>query len=163
MPSVEFMLGKTFRFGECLLWVGRKTPKGYGKQNVPDPSRKGGKREEYAHRLMWAMQRGPIPPGLQIDHLCMQKTCINVEHLEVVTARANILRGFGPTARNARKKTCLRGHPFDARQGKNRRYRDCATCEREYRTKQRLERLRATALRKRLCCSFCLDSQSVGG
>ena len=146
MPSVEFMLGKTWRFGECLLWTGRKTPKGYGKQNVPDPSRRGGTREEYAHRLMWAMQRGPIPSGMQIDHLCTQKACINVEHLEVVTARTNILRGFGPTARNFRKKTCKRGHVFAVDYRGNRK---CLVCERD---RRRLK----SALKTRPCCSYCL-------
>jgi hypothetical protein len=56
---------------------------------------------------------GPIPEGLVIDHLCRNRGCINPTHMEPVTNAENVLRGEGPTAVNARKTHCKRGHPFD--------------------------------------------------
>ncbi len=65
-----------------------------------------------AHRFSFERLCGPVPPGLQLDHLCRNPQCVNPAHLEVVPNRVNVLRGVGPTAHNARKTHCLRGHPF---------------------------------------------------
>ncbi len=66
-----------------------------------------------AHRYSYELFREKIPAGLQIDHLCRNKICVNPEHLEVVTNRENVLRGIGVTANNARKTHCPQGHPYD--------------------------------------------------
>lgn len=63
-----------------------------------------------AHRWSYEHYRGPIPDGLQLDHLCRNIACANPEHLEPVTQRENVLRGVGPTAINAAKTTCIHGH-----------------------------------------------------
>lgn len=47
-----------------------------------------------------------------IDHLCRNTLCVNPSHLELVSSTTNILRGVGPTAMNARKTHCVRGHEF---------------------------------------------------
>lgn len=70
----------------CHEWQGAKTKGGYG------AVRWGGKMV-YVHRLVWTYQRGPIPPGLSIDHLCFNRICANVEHMEVVTLAENTRRG----------------------------------------------------------------------
>lgn len=44
---------------------------------------------------MYELLVGPIPPGLQIDHLCRNKICVNPAHLEPVTHRENLMRGKG--------------------------------------------------------------------
>jgi hypothetical protein len=49
----------------------------------------------YAHRRSYERDVGPIPEGLQIDHLCAERACINPDHLQPVTARENIRRGRG--------------------------------------------------------------------
>lgn len=90
----------------CWEWVASKQLGGYGKFRV------GGK-HVLAHRFSWEMLRGPIPTGLQIDHLCRVRACVNPSHMEPVSPRANVLRGDTIVATNAAKTECLRGHPFD--------------------------------------------------
>lgn len=65
------------------------------------------------HRIIYEALHGPIPDGLQIDHLCRNKVCCNPHHLEPVTARENILRSNGQGAVNARKTHCIHGHPLE--------------------------------------------------
>lgn len=66
-----------------------------------------------AFRAAWLLFRGPVPEGLELDHLCRNARCVNPDHLEPVTTRENILRSDNPAARNARKTHCKHGHPFD--------------------------------------------------
>lgn len=65
-----------------------------------------------AHRLAYEELRGPIPSGLELDHKCRVRGCVNPWHLEPVTTAENIRRGIGRPAENARKAVCLRGHPL---------------------------------------------------
>lgn len=88
-----------------------------------------------AHRLVWELLVGPIPQGKQIDHLCRNHACVNPEHLDIVTQRTNLLRGFGAAGLNARKTECKNGHPFTPENtylypaGRGRgTWRNCRTC-----------------------------------
>ncbi|MFB6955450.1 HNH endonuclease signature motif containing protein [Streptomyces sp. NPDC056309] len=94
----------------CWIWTGAKSGGGYGHL-----SRRG--KFIAAHRYAWEMLVGPIPEGLDLDHLCRVRACVNPDHLEPVTRRENLRRGAGrlrpPEARD-RKKECPRGHPYDA-------------------------------------------------
>jgi hypothetical protein len=111
----------------CWLWTGAKTHDGYGNIGV-------GKYKRFAaHRITYQMFRGPIPEGLQLDHLCRVRHCVNPFHLEAVTCRENILRGEGVCARHARRTHCKHGHELA---GDNLRValdgeRICRTCHRE--------------------------------
>lgn len=94
----------------CLLWLGAvHKASGYGAARRTRVSR-----SNLAHRVVYEETIGPIPGDLQLDHRCRQPTCVNARHLEPVTCRTNIIRGFGRAGVNARKLVCLRGHPFDA-------------------------------------------------
>src|SRR5688572_21764976 len=65
-----------------------------------------------AHRLMYVALRGPIPDGLELDHLCRNHACVNPWHMEPVTGRVNKLRGTSPSAVHAAKTHCPKGHAY---------------------------------------------------
>lgn len=64
------------------------------------------------HKISYQLFIGPIPQGLELDHLCRNMKCCNPEHLEAVTHKENVLRGIGPTAINAQKTHCDNGHEY---------------------------------------------------
>jgi len=120
----------------CWIWVA-STTKGYGKVG-----RRG--RYRYAHRVSYEAWRGPIPPGLVIDHLCRQPLCVNPLHLEPVTQRVNVMRSGSVSAVNAKKTHCKQGHAFDERNTYTwKSGRSCRECHRlsEARRKSKLRLL----------------------
>jgi hypothetical protein len=92
------------------------------------------------HRFLYEKMIGPIPTGLDLDHLCRNPWCVNPCCGEPVTERENTLRGEGPAAINARKTVCPRGHPFDRRKTSGERW--CSICakaaKKRYKAKLRL-------------------------
>lgn len=88
----------------CWGWQGSKV-RGYGAIG-------GHWKMHKVHRVAYTLWRGEIPDGMTLDHLCRNPNCANPKHLEVVSMRENVLRGVGPTAQNARKTHCKRGHEF---------------------------------------------------
>jgi hypothetical protein len=68
-----------------------------------------------AHRVAWELVNGPIEEGLEIDHLCKVKTCINPEHLEPVSHAENMSR----ISKLTTLKPCKRGHPASRRKARN--------------------------------------------
>lgn len=98
---------------ECWNWTGRKDRWGYGTLYI------GGEQyEDMAHRVSLRLH-GTEPPayttnGLVCDHTCMNPACVNPAHLRIVPSRVNSLENCrSPHAKNAQKKTCKHGHPFD--------------------------------------------------
>ena len=89
--------------GECEPWAGYIHPNGYGRVWHEG-------RHWQAHRLAYELTHGPIPDGLVIDHLCRNRACVNVAHLEAVTERVNILRGATLQAAFLERTHCLHGH-----------------------------------------------------
>lgn len=112
----------------CWLWQGRKNRNGYGRFSVQG-------RRHMAHKLAFELVMGkPVPGGCVLDHTCRNRNCVNPRHLDPVRSRTNTLRGVGPTACNARKKCCPRGHRYTVRaDGRRRR---CYTCEAEARRRK---------------------------
>lgn len=115
-------LAKVERRGpyECWPWSGKPSTGGYGQF---------GRQHKAAHVLVYEALVGPVPEGCVLDHLCRNRICCNPAHLEPVAEKTNVLRGIGPTAVNARKTLCHRGHPLDYTYPDGRR--DCRTCRRE--------------------------------
>lgn len=125
----------------CLVWTRCTTAKGYGYVQFNKKLRR-------VHRVLWEHVHGPIPPGLCIDHLCRVRCCANINHLELVTPRENVLRGEGRAAQLARQTHCMRGHELSGANLRQPllsrpRHRQCRTCfnthVRRYRAQQRLE------------------------
>lgn len=87
----------------CHRWLGYLSRNGYGRIQANYKS-------TGAHRYFYEKANGKIPDGFEIDHLCGNRACVNAEHLEAVTHFENIMRGNGPSAVNARKIHCKRGH-----------------------------------------------------
>lgn len=109
----------------CWIWTGYGERYGvfniYGKQFL-------------AHRFVYELEKGPIPEGLTIDHLCRTTHCVNPRHLEAVTMQVNTLRGVSIVAQNAKKTHCKNGHLLE---GKNLFIskdgsRHCRTCKKNY-------------------------------
>lgn len=117
----------------CWEWCGPVQPKtGYGIYYTLAC------RLKRAHKVVWQLVRGPVPPGCVLDHQCENKRCCNPAHLEAVTNRVNTLRGTSPPAVNARKTHCKRGHRLTGANVKLKRgpygvLRMCVPCARVYR------------------------------
>lgn len=108
----------------CWLWVGALDKKGYGRW-----------RRQAPHRYAYEQARGPILDGLQIDHLCRVRHCVNPAHLEAVTLRENLARSTNYAAIGILYNTCIRGHEFTPENTDWRKDRPvsrrCRTCARE--------------------------------
>lgn len=120
----------------CLEWTGCLNSRGYGVIGA-DGTR------QLAHRVSYELQVGPIPDGLQIDHVCRNKRCVNPEHLEPVTAQENTRR-----RPDVNKTHCVHGHEMtDAntivkQRANGRVERNCRKC---FNTQRRLAALRRSA------------------
>ncbi len=146
--EAKFMARVTLRVDDgCWLWTGARSRRGYGnftiRRRVCRP----------AYRVAYEHWRGPIPTGLELDHLCRTPGCVNPWHLEPVTHVENVRRsplvGRSPGSQRLfsalRGRThCIAGHEFNAENTgyKTRkhgvhvyRHRRCLVCHRE---KQRL-------------------------
>lgn len=88
-----------------------------------------------AHRVAFHHSTGPIPTGLDLDHLCRVRACVRPDHLEPVTRMVNVQRGLSPLVCGQwqRDKThCPKGHPLSGdnlRVDRNRCGGPCRRCK----------------------------------
>lgn len=125
----------------CHLWSGLTNGVGYGRFY------KSGRVGVYAHRYAYESERGPIPEGLTLDHLCRTTLCVNPDHLEPVTLGENVRR-----ERKVRvvepATACSKGHPYDAantRTGSGYRCRMCKRAKERQQRERRRQRAREHA------------------
>ena len=105
---------------ECWLWTGGKNTDGYGY------FRPGHGISLRAHRFYYELHVGRIPKGLQLDHLCRVRHCVNPQHLEPVTHKENHRRGYWSS-----RKDCSYGHPYITKNifYDKKGYRVCRICK----------------------------------
>lgn len=111
----------------CWIWQRSVNGSGYARANWNG-------RQVSVHRVTYELLRGPIPDGLQLDHLCRVRHCVNPWHCEPVTNRENSLRSTAPggPGENFRKTHCPRGHEYSPENTYYRkgRLRECLACRR---------------------------------
>ena len=116
--------------GGCLLWAGSCDDNGYGRIGIRGGD--GKIRSGFVHIAAWELERGPVPDGLELDHVkdrgCRYRNCALVAHLEPVTHAENMRR-----AHNASKTHCPEDHEYTPentytdKRGK----RECRACNRD--------------------------------
>ncbi len=114
MTEEERLWGKVEKTKECS--------DGYGKFYTAAQGWSG-----QAHRWAYEKLIGPIAAGLQIDHLCRVRRCVNPAHLEPVTIKENLRRGI---SHNRTKTHCPRGHLYDGSRT-TQGWRKCPLCTKE--------------------------------
>ncbi len=126
-------------FMDCWLIDLRQDQDGYSRITING-------RTKQAHCVVYEEFVGPIPEGLELDHKCRNRSCVNPRHLEPVNTRENLLRS--PLTTIGRS-VCKRGHPlvdnpYPSRRGTNMK-RICMICER---TRNKAATIRAKEKRR---------------
>lgn len=109
------------RYTRCWIWTTGKDSNGYGQFYI-------NKQNRSAHVVAAEWKYGPLPKGLEHDHLCRNRACVRPDHLERVTSQINKLRGIGLPAVNAAKNSCPKGHAYTGVNKSGRRI--CSVCDR---------------------------------
>lgn len=120
---------KAVEEGDCWVWIAALDTKGRGSY-----WQGGGMRSAY--KVAYVDKYGPVPDGLELDHVCGQPRCVRPDHLEPVTHRENCIRANPP------KTHCPHGHALEGvnvfHDGQSRKCRQCVRrASREYMRRKR--------------------------
>jgi hypothetical protein len=108
LARIEDHIDKGSGYDDCHLYTGAQDGNGYG------IARDWNGKVRRMHILIYEVYSGvPVPDGEVVDHECRIRLCCNFNHLQSKTQKVNTLIGEGPTAKNARKTHCPRGHEYD--------------------------------------------------
>ena len=110
----------------CWNWLGSLFSSGYGQFKLTHT------KNVRAHKFAYEVNRGKVPEGLTLDHLCRNRKCVNPNHLEPVTQKENLMRGNSIQAMNSKKTHCNKGHSLSGDNlyiHNNKRY--CKICTNE--------------------------------
>jgi HNH endonuclease len=123
-PIPDRFWAKVSMAGDCWQWTGAILRNGYGYFGITPHQC------VLAHRWSYQFMVGDIPTGLELDHLCRNRACVNPDHLEPVSHRVNVARGENQG--RPRQTHCAKGHELtpdnvEIRRGGGRR---CLTCRR---------------------------------
>lgn len=91
----------------CWQWAATKNNLGYGQFW-------NGTKNVLAHRFSLGLHNITIPLGLECDHKCHNRSCVNPSHIELVKHSENISRGIGVGKVELQKTHCPYGHPYDS-------------------------------------------------
>jgi len=103
IPETDWFWLGVEKTKNCWFWTRSKNNTGYGTLLWYGKALT-------AHVVSYTLAHGKIAKGLELDHLCKNRNCVNPKHLEPVTHKENVLRGNSPSAIHARKTHCIRGH-----------------------------------------------------
>lgn len=106
MTDEERFWSRVTKTESCWNWTGTKSDSGYGLISINGTVNR-------AHRLAWELLVGPIPEGIHIDHRCMNKSCVNPEHLRHATHKQNSEH----LALRSTNKSGYRGVSFSTKRG----------------------------------------------
>jgi len=122
----------------CWNWIGHIIRKGYGYFHFNN-------KDGLAHRFAYKYWKGEIPTGLELDHLCNNKKCVNPSHLEVVTHVENMRRAIIPKgiySKEGKKTHCPQGHEYNEKNTFYRKSgRHCKICTKIHNNRKKLQNI----------------------
>jgi hypothetical protein len=143
-PDDGLFWAKVQKTEGCWLWTAARNNGGYGCFADSLGTRWGAHRWAYEHSV------GPIPEGLELDHLCRTPACVRPDHLEPVSHSENVRRSTSPMAAEAQRTHCPQGHPYDtANTYVFRGMRYCKVCRKTHAQKWRAKQPRRPAAPRR--------------